>query len=768
VDGVNLEGHPDPGQARRLRCERWAVALLGLVGATVVVEPLRPPGEVPPEEAALLLLLGLFLVARSRRPRASPGIGHPALFFAVVVVLSTAAALASAVGIPSVAWLEEQWLRTRGLAPLDQLEIYNVPRAALVLLEGLGVMAMGSLTLQAGKGRGRAVAVILGIGAIAVLEGLFERATGIGLPRHWKQIEPLLRRVGSFFGDPNVFGSCLCLLLPLVGEAARPGRRFRVAALLLGAGALACLMLTWSRAAIGVVLSWGALGAWNRLGRARRMAGLLAGVAVALGALAALEAPAVRYWLKKTFDRAGVEQVLEGRVGLWQIGASMVVDLPMVGSGPGSVFRRYALYCKDSGSQSEGVGPNPALEGRNLHNTFVQLAAECGLLGLTGFAWLVAAALGRGLRSSEQSEARWSRAAGVGVVLFLLSGLTGHPLLDRGAALLFWLCLGLAASGEAPGKESAASASTRPESGPPGWFGVGLWVLLAVGGGLQAATALRMGRESLYEVGVYGNPGAWRSFAEQVVGKQGAVRPQWWWTAQSAELSVLPRGPQFHVRILMRHPRMDRDPVDVALRINGELRIERRFRLPGASELLVPLQPSELDGGPVRLGVLVSRPYVPAERGPSADRRLLGVALWPLQFDRRTEAEGFFPAEPGGSWTRLYVTGRSRRGGPAVIRFEVAHPELEREGLTLRLYAGDRLVSRRMATRPGPFEMPMDASVGAEEPIRLELSRTWSPVRYALSADSRELGVYIARGELESGPVDFGSGQEEGERRATE
>lgn len=772
MEGLANASEPHAATEGRRACELWALALALLVGATALAASFRGPGAVPAEELALIGLLGLFLLLRPHEARLPPELARPAAFLAVVLALSTSTALVSEIGWPGRAFLDELLLRARGIVPLDQLEVYNVARSGLVQLEGLGVMAMAAAILPAGRGRGRTTGVLLGIAGLAVLRGLAERATGLGLPRHWADLEPELRRIGSFFEDPNVFGSFLCLVLPLVGAAAARGRPLRAAALGLGGAVWACLLLTWSRAAVAAALVGLALALRRRVGGRRAAALVLSGLLLSAAGLAALQASALRFWLGKTFGAQDLETVLEGRLQVWQVGVSMVADFPMLGSGLGSVFRRYALYREDPAEQSEGVGPDPALEGRNLHNTILQLAAETGLLGLAGFAWLVGAALVLGFRASGERQQRWSRAAAAGVALFLLTGLTGHPLLRRDAALLFWLSCGLAASGRAgrpakgpTGGEAAPRPCTPEGLRPPRWVVRGLWTLLAAGGGLHVATSVWMGQGSLYEMGVYGHPAAWKRIEEQSLSWPGASRPKWSWAGRRVELSVPARGPACRLRVLVRHPDLARDPLQLEVRVNGELRLERRIRVVGPATLLVPLLPSELDGSPVHLCLETSRTFVPSQGGNGADQRPLGVALGVLEFVRGAEASGLHPAELNGRWSRLYLEGRMRTDRTGPIRFEVAHPDLEREALQIRLYAAGRLVTRREATRAGRFEVPLGDAIRAGEQIRLELSRTWSPMRYALSADSRELGVFFAHGELEGGPVEFESGPAEGERR---
>jgi hypothetical protein len=114
---------------------------------------------------------------------------------------------------------------------------------------------------------------------------------------------------------------------------------------------------------------------------------------------------------------------------------------------------------------------------------------------------------------------------------------------------------------------------------------------------------------------------------------------------------------------------------------------------------------------------------------------------------------------------RLWAEGEARRSGPGAIHFEVAHPGLEEEPLEVRLYRDGRPFQSVVVGQPGPVSLEVDSTLRTGEILRLELSRTWSPLRYSVSADPRELGALFTSGELEDGVVDFRPGAIKGERR---
>jgi O-antigen ligase len=85
----------------------------------------------------------------------------------------------------------------------------------------------------------------------------------------------------------------------------------------------------------------------------------------------------------------------------------------------------------------------------NAHNNFLQVLAEQGIVGLVALVYLLWCVLVDAVRSeaADHQPLRMWMLAGVGT--FLLTWLTGHPLLVVEAALTFWLYLGLLAGSTA-------------------------------------------------------------------------------------------------------------------------------------------------------------------------------------------------------------------------------------------------------------------------------------------------------------------------------
>lgn len=114
---------------------------------------------------------------------------------------------------------------------------------------------------------------------------------------------------------------------------------------------------------------------------ARRPRWLLAGVPAALLFVSLAPVPL----LARVLSIADLRDTSNyDRLCMVQAGFRMVAERPLLGLGPDVVRRRYPIYRNDSA---------PRLTVPHLHNSFLQLAAERGLLSLLAYGWMMAASL---------------------------------------------------------------------------------------------------------------------------------------------------------------------------------------------------------------------------------------------------------------------------------------------------------------------------------------------------------------------------------------
>lgn len=355
-------------------------------------------------------------------------------------------------------------------------------RVAVTFLEGWLVfrLVLSLCRVAPDPGRRARAAMtgwLIGLACVAAF-ALVQYGTQFNLHSYWVRANPSLVRTHATLDDPNALGAYLVLGLGLLAGLLRLGDRRHVgwfAALF--ALAASALVTTMSRSALGAavvapmsVLAFGPAPTtrWHGWLRACARATMIT-VLVVVSASVVLRAftAADRHtnpdnpvdMVIKTFDpRESNGWVLRGRLPWWRAGIAMVREHPIVGVGLGRYPRLMERY-----------GGGPMRE--NTHNLFLQMFAETGVIGFAAFVLLCATictTLGRAA-AVDAPPARRAIALGglIGVVGFLLTLLTGHPLLVPSGQILWASFVALAVTASAsPSLVPTTTAAASDERGP--------------------------------------------------------------------------------------------------------------------------------------------------------------------------------------------------------------------------------------------------------------------------------------------------------------
>lgn len=461
----------------------WLAALAGaairpsaswlLFVAAAPLLPIVPTLREWPAVPLLALWLSALLVPAYGRLLVRPGrswFDPWAGLFLLLVTASLVAALAPfAVGAGARDLLARlHGFMTAEFATLEsQRHLFASTLAWAIVAEGV---AMGWLARRFLRERGEAglvqmaVAAVTGAGLVAAW-GVRQWWTREHLLPFWREFDPFIVRINASFTDVNTLGSYLAAMavvsLSLAG-AARDARA-RAAGLVVTALVVTALVFTASRVAWGAMAVGGAIYAalaW-RLGARPAPASLLAAhgrraaasaVLVLALLFAGLTAYATAIDARHTQQRSYLDTVLhtlnlrvspadklKGRLPLWGAAWRMVEARPLTGIGVGRYYKDVSLYAAEDAAL---IRPQ-----ENAHNYFLQLAAECGLPTLA--AWLLMISLAASSSWCAAREAgppvRHLVCGGIGgLAAFLLTCVTGHPLLLREGQYAFWMVLSIA------------------------------------------------------------------------------------------------------------------------------------------------------------------------------------------------------------------------------------------------------------------------------------------------------------------------------------
>ena len=304
----------------------------------------------------------------------------------------------------------------------------------------VGVYGVGVVLMDDAAHANRLVRLLVLTAAAVAAYGIVQHFTGIDLYRTLAgreiQIKPYeydatrFAVIGFF---PSYLTFAHSMLIPLgfaVAAAIRPQPGLLGRTL---AAASALLM------AVAVVLST-ARGAWLAAGALLLAAALrvrwrvwLAVLAVACGvaAVLVLAVPGLRKEGRSMMDRGANA----GRLEIYAANLELVRDHPLLGVGFGNYRRAARAYYEN----------HPRADRRShAHNTFLQIAAEAGAAGLAAFCYLVGSILVGGWKLLRRAATGvpevWAPAAGawLGVVAFLVGGLTQHTFGDSECVMPFW------------------------------------------------------------------------------------------------------------------------------------------------------------------------------------------------------------------------------------------------------------------------------------------------------------------------------------------
>ena len=424
---------------------RWPAATLVSATLLTLADELITPRVLPADvglgpiglSEPVLLVIGVVIAARGLRDRTlGPAIRDPVIAIAALfVVVSAVSALVNRVPLPVAAL---------GIVmTVDALAIYVLARIVRVDERGAGAAVAGIvLTIVA--------VALFGIAQVVVAPTLFGFSSFTG--RFGEGV-----RITSMVGNPNMLATTLGIAIPfaLYGSRhlARPRWRW---------GARACLfvlvlalLLTFSRGgwlAVGLGVVLGALLVDWRSALVFVLAVALAwGTTIVLPRNVGIEGFGLDpeefggSIVDSTFDR--LENIGGGRDVRAQYlvdGLRIVLANPVLGVGPG----RY-------GGAAATIVPSPVYDQygaemfgyRTVHNFWLHLTGEVGVIGVAVFLALVVGLLVRLRRAARRtSGTAFVVVAGASTVLVVASLHSATEMIFEGnmPAFLIWLILGLA------------------------------------------------------------------------------------------------------------------------------------------------------------------------------------------------------------------------------------------------------------------------------------------------------------------------------------
>jgi O-antigen ligase len=521
------------------------VAFVSPVHGLLVVAALAPLGQLIGSligdetfrisEAVVVAFLVAWLL-RSLPDRRGPGVAVPLIGWLLgITVIASIAALAWQIQTDSG---EFAFTATHfEFAYYEPTPDWIGEATGARLLEGLGlVVATVTLFRRAPWLADRLPAALAGSATIAAASSVL-LSYGIGSASALQRFALNRYRASGHLADVNAAGSYFVLIAFLaLGMAVHTRGRSRALWAIMAVATGVGLRLSQSRsafAAAALVAAVAAASVATSRFTPRTRAGLLAAVLIVGACAGALHVRQLER--DPEFRGAGFREQFNAT------SARMIMAHPIAGVGVGQYYRTSPLFLSPQLAFAYGF--------ENAHNYFLQIGAELGLVGLGTFVVWLGAAVARSGRALLRTpyDARLLGATS-GVVAFLGTCLTGHPLLVGEVAYAFWIQFGLitALAGSTLMNETAADQPRLSGRAARSWSLATTAAAVAVVVGALASTTRGLSPPETQAVdGFYG----WETAED---GRR------FRWTQQFASI-IVPKEVQ-RVRVPMRVP-MDRLPI---------------------------------------------------------------------------------------------------------------------------------------------------------------------------------------------------------------
>jgi len=138
---------------------------------------------------------------------------------------------------------------------------------------------------------------------------------------------------------------------------------------------------------------------------------------------------------------------LKRRIAIWKFTGMMIKDHPILGSGLGTFKYNSLSYQAKFFDQGENRRLYPHGFADKVHNEYLQLWAELGIVGLGIFIWLMVSYFNYGLRLLKRIKGNYKMGIIIGlmgaVIAVLVDGIFGFPMHLPATIVLFWIALSL-------------------------------------------------------------------------------------------------------------------------------------------------------------------------------------------------------------------------------------------------------------------------------------------------------------------------------------
>ncbi|MBF0551959.1 MAG: O-antigen ligase family protein [Deltaproteobacteria bacterium] len=440
---------------------------------------------------------------------------------------------------------------------------------------------------------------------------------------------------------------------------------------------------------------------------------------------------------------------LRYRFPLWISALRMTYAAPLVGCGIGT-FSENSPWFQDRPATTSyaNISEYPAFR-QNAHNYFLQLSAELGLPGLAVFLAIIWYALRSKSPTQEPDQESKFYRLGLkcGLAAYVLTFITGHPLLLDNQQVLFWFIIATLAIPEGSIRKVENSGRVSQPA---------LIVVIILSVGFALGYGYRFSHPVIpHEFGLY----SWEKHPNGSYTR---------WTMKKSDFTFVPKS-HFWGFTVSSNQLNSNGPAGLALNIllNGQLR-DSVHLFNGESKFFLYYTPY-LDRR-IKISTEVSETFNQKRLGLSLDNRDLGVSLSPITFFPLTinGSAGFYGwetwAEPtrkeyhdklanylnfrwSGKRAMMAISPAQHRSGIS-LSMMVAHPDLNERPVVVSMKTEKKpLIDLTFHDNCWKDITISPADLDRAEILMVDVDRTWNPSISYGGKDTRDLGVAVAQEE---------------------
>ncbi len=241
-------------------------------------------------------------------------------------------------------------------------------------------------------------------------------------------------RLFSGLGGAAVLAVALTIVAAVLLSWCLTQRRWRIPAGVAAGIAVGCVILTFSRAGLAVLVLTAVVLAWRFGGGNRRLAWAVAGAGLAAGVVAALVFPD-QMWRLLTLGDPDRAQNAVVALNHW-------ATTPVLGAGTARVWPWFGVDAAVIWAPETGLYGPAGVDGEvlvNPHSTFLAVLVELGVVGLIPLLVLMIAVGWQAMKTTDSTPESWGLLAAVCCVPAFL--LDTYLLRNPGVSFVWWLAV---------------------------------------------------------------------------------------------------------------------------------------------------------------------------------------------------------------------------------------------------------------------------------------------------------------------------------------